>query len=232
LLYLGIVDDFYKWTIEFGILYLPNASGQISLPSIRQAVFALAPFGIFVFGGGLLPWAFVGALGTYPRWELFHFQPALPFLSIAISSFMFSSKKRMFKIIVIAIFALHFFVGIERMLGSDTRFYEPQVRSIVNEIKRQNAKEIYIANYWDNVYTLTNTLPVTSPLIPYIPWYLEYSNNKHEPYKEVIISSLKLKMPEIIVIGERDNVFPELYIFVDKFYSCKIINKVELCEKN
>ncbi|MBP9759599.1 hypothetical protein KBD45_07950, partial [Candidatus Dojkabacteria bacterium] len=90
------------------------------------------------------------------------------------------------------------------------------------------SNNIYVINYWDNIYALTNTIPATKPLIPYIPWYLNFGDNKTE-----ILNDLKTEMPDEIVIGERDAVFPEIYTFVDKFYTCNVVDKkVELCSKN
>jgi len=227
LLSLGIIDDFYRWTIEFGIFFLPRADEQILFPTLKQFIFALLPFGIFLFNKKLLPWAIVGALGTYPRWELFHFQPALPFIAIALSSFLFTNKSRVLKIIATLLLIIFIVIGIKHQVGANTRFVEPEVSQISDEIKNSSVDEIYVVNYWDNIYELSDTLPVTKPLVPYIPWYLNYDNND-----EKILESLKVKMPEVVIIGERDKVFPELYDFVDKFYSCRIVSsKIELCVK-
>ncbi len=230
--YFGILDDYYNWAIKFGILYLPNAVGQISLPTLKQFLFAIFPFLIAVLSTQylVLSFAVVGALGVYPRWELFHFQPALPFVAIAISIFFFSNSKKLLKYLVFVFLLIYLFIGIKRNLGGGTRFFESDVQKIVSELVTRNSKlnNLYVINYWDNIYALTNTIPATKPLIPYIPWYLDYDNNKTK-----IMNDLKTKMPEAVVIGERDNVFPELYIFVDKFYECKIVEKrVELCSKN
>lgn len=227
---LGILDDYYKWAIEFGIFYLPKIEGQVQLPNLKQLLFAIAPFLVLFFKLDILVLLFatVGAMGVYPRWELFHFQPALPFVAIAISNFLFSGKKNLFKIIVLAIFSWHLFIGVDRILGSETRFYEPQVRNIVSEIRKKKSKDVYIVNYWDNLYALSVTQPVTKPLIPYIPWYLNYKNTKSD-----ILNDLRIKTPQSIVIGERDTTFPEIYVFIDKYYTCGIFEgKIEFCEKN
>ena len=89
--FLGILGDFYRWAIDFGIFYLPKASGQIKLPTIKQFLVSFFPFIIFTpflverkkKDFDLAVWTFFAVLGTLPRFELFHFQPALPFLAIA-----------------------------------------------------------------------------------------------------------------------------------------------------
>lgn len=231
LLSFGILDDYYSWAINFGIFYLPNIDGQISLPNLKQFAFAFLPFLLSVVSAEylLFVFAFVGLLGVYPRWELFHFQPALPFIAIALSIFLSSKKDWVYKLVVGLLVSAFLVVGIYRSLGPNTRFYENDVRKTVSAINSLESKPqtLYVINYWDNLYALTNTQP-PKPLIPYIPWYLSFENNR-----EIIINGLKINTPEAVVIGERDGNFPELYQFVDKFYSCNIVDKkVELCIKN
>lgn len=229
---LGILDDYYDWAIKFGILYLPNAVGQVSFPSMKQLVFAVFPFLLLLFTNQhlLITFAIVGALGVYPRWELFHFQPALPFVAIALSTIIFSKKDVILKIIVSVSCMLYMVYGIGRQLGSNTRFVESDVQEVAAKLVTLNPQphNLYVINYWDNIYAFTNTIPATKPLIPYIPWYLNYGENKTE-----ILNDLKTEMPEIIVIGERDMGFVDVYDFVDKFYTCNIVEKkVELCIRN
>lgn len=227
----GILDDYYNWAIKFGIFYLPNADGQILLPNLKQLLFAIAPFLIAVLSAEYLVFSFmlVGMLGVYPRWELFHFQPALPFLSIVLASFVYSKRNIFLKSLIIVCSMLYVVYGVGRQLGVNTSFFEPEVQMVTSEITKHKplVSNIYVINYWDNIYTLSNTFP-NSPLIPYIPWYLDYQGSKQS-----ILDGLKAKSPELIVIGERDKIFPELYIFVDNYYSCNVVEKkVELCEKN
>ncbi len=227
----NLIFDYYNWAIKFGILYLPNAVGQISFPTLKQFVFAVVPFVFLIFNSELLiiNFALFGALGVYPRWELFHFQPALPFLAIIISVFIFSNKKMMLKALVIFFGLLYITYGLYRQIGLVTRFFESDVQKVSSEITKRYplVSNLYVINYWDNIYALTNTLP-PKPLIPYIPWYLDYGESKN-----IILSNLKSEMPESIVIGDRGNEFIDVYDFVDKYYTCNIIEKkVELCEKN
>ncbi len=228
---LGILDDYYNWAIKFGIVYLPNAAGQISLPNIKQFLFALSPFLILLFTNNLLltVFAVVGMIGVYPRFELFHFQPALPFLAIAISTVVLSQGTKAVRLLIALFIFLFLGLGVYRQVGTTTRFFESDVEKVALKINNLQPKinSLYVINYWDNLYALTNTKP-PKPLIPYIPWYLDYSDNKVS-----IINGLKTNIPEVIVIGERDGNFSELYQFVDKFYSCNIVDKkVELCLRN
>jgi len=225
----GIADDFYLWAVKFGVFYLPRAEGQVLMPTLKQFIFSVAPFTVLIFNPSLLPWVLAGAAGVYPRFELFHFQPALPFLAIAISGFIFSDRKILIKGIVVVAVLAFLFIGLKRQIGINTRFIEPEVVRVVEEIRKSGVEKIYVINYWDNIYALTNTVPSTTPLIPYIPWYLLYGNSKY-----LILNDLKSKMPEVIVVNGKDRLeFVELKDFIDKFYSCNITDKqLELCKKN
>ena len=226
----GIADDFYNWAIKFGIFYLPSASGQVLFPTIKSFIFAALPFIFVILDLSLLPWILAGLLGVYPRWELFHFQPALPFLAVIISNTIFSKNNVLFKILIAIFISIYILMGISRSVGNTTRFYDTDVQTVVSAVNKDSeiVKTIYVANYWDNIYALTGKVPATKPLIPYIPWYLNYEGDR-----ESIIKGLKTNIPERIIIGERDDNFTEFYEFVSRFYSCNlIVKKVELCEVN
>ncbi len=92
LLLTNTLSDFYFWAVKFGIFYLPKAPGQVLLPTIKQILALTVPFALILpalfFKKErkliliLLVWFLFASLGVYPRWSLFHFQPALPFLAI------------------------------------------------------------------------------------------------------------------------------------------------------
>ena len=65
------------------------SSGAESLRSKNTSLTHGLTFGVFAKGDKrdgitLVLFALAGLMGLYPRWELFHFQPALPFLAIVI----------------------------------------------------------------------------------------------------------------------------------------------------
>src|SRR5258706_899833 len=177
LLIFGIVrvlPDFYRWAIHFGIFILPKAQGQIQFPNIKNFAISIFPFLIFVplvwktkmKNLDLLTWSIAGSLGAYPRFEYFHFQPAISFLAIAIANFFTTAnwKNTPIKIFAIlyTIISLYLFSGFfMRNFREGTRFYEKDVQDIVLYIqknKNQNDK-IFVINWWDNVYALRDRLP-------------------------------------------------------------------------
>lgn len=226
----GFLKDLYYWAFEFGIGILPKAQGQINLPSFRQLAISFFPFSILFFlffvqrrkeSIFLSIWAIAGALGTFPRWELFHFQPAIPFLAIA-GGLVFSRVKKLkpiIKILLVGYIVLNTFLVSKYYLrewGRETRFFEPEVKQITTYIKKnteQNDK-IYVLNAWDSVYALSNTLPAVRPWVPHLPWYMELPG-----IQEDIVSSLDIVRPKLIIQGEYsktglDSYKPEL---IDEF---------------
>jgi hypothetical protein len=216
----GVLPSFYKWAIDFGVFILPKAAGQVQLPDLKNLLVSVFPFLIFiplilktkVKNLNLLLWAMAGSIGAYPRFEYFHFQPAIPFLAFA-SGLLFSETKKLKNLIVI--FIAFYFLGCTYLLGQfliknwkeGTRFYEQDVQDVAVYIKanvKTNSK-IFVMNWWDSLYALTDTLPAVNPWVPQLSWYqeipgvqdkevadLQNSNPKmiiQEPYSELGLSS-------------------------------------------
>lgn len=219
--FLGIFPDFFFWTVKFGIGILPRASGQIQFPSIRQFLVAVFPF-VLIFlsrlrfkkpSSTLLSWAFFGILGAYPRWELFHFQPGLPFVAIGISLMLsrFSKIQVVEKTIFIIGLALFLIVvarQTERAWAQGDRFFEPQILQTSTYIKNNTSgtDQIYVLNTWDNIYVLSDRLPATQPWIPQFPWMIELPG-----IQQKMVSDLSNNRPKMIVAGQYDEMDKWLY---------------------
>lgn len=209
----GFLKDFYYWAFEFGIGILPKAQGQINLPSLRQLAISFLPFSILFFlffvqkrkeSIQLSAWIMAGVLGAFPRWELFHFQPALPFLAI-VGGIVFSQinkLKPVIKTLLIGYIVLNVVLVSKfssREWGRETRFFEPEIKQItahIEENTEQNDK-IYTLNAWDSVYAWSDTLPAVRPWIPHLPWYMKLPG-----VQEDIVSSLDIVRPNLIIQGE------------------------------
>jgi hypothetical protein len=227
---LGFLKDFYYWTFEFGIGILPKAQGQINLPTLRQLVISFFPFSILA----LLPfvqkrkesiqlstWVIAGTLGAFPRWELFHFQPALPFLAIVGGLILsqINKLKPIIKILLAGYVILSIFLVSKfylREWGRETRFFESEVKQIVAYIEEnmeQNDK-IYVLNAWDSVYAWSDTLPAVRPWVPHLPWYMKLPG-----IQEDIVSGLDIVRPKLIMQGEYSETGLGSYrpILIDEF---------------
>jgi hypothetical protein len=215
-LVLGILPDYIYWAYEFGVTKLPLSVGQIHSPGIKQMLAGLLPFfiGFLAFSKtyekkfDVSLWMFAGMLGAYPRFELFHFQPAVPFLSLFLGSILanFNKTKKVIKniLIVYLLGSLYLFsTFLYRNWGKQTRFYEPEVYKVAEYIKNEvdENEKIFILNYWDHLYVLTDTIPATKPWVPHLPWYMELPGIQEE-----IVDDLKRTLPTTIAIGEYSDI--------------------------
>lgn len=214
LLAAGLIPAFYNWAVNFGIFVLPHASGQIQLPSVKNLIVSLFPFAIFIplvlirkmKLKNLTLWAIAGVMGSYPRFEYFHFQPGISFLAFAIAIFFVNLGKRKFfnknlglnilitlYLLVALYMALSFAI---RNYGEGTRFYEANVQEVVEYVKSNTrpGDKIFVLNWWDNIYPLTDTIPATNPWVPQLSWYQELPGIQD---KEV--SDLEKNKPKLII---------------------------------
>lgn len=229
-----LLPSFWNWAVKFGVFILPKAQGQIQLPDLKALGVAVFPFLIFVpliletgkKNINLLIWALAGAMGTYPRFEYFHFQPAIPYLAIATALGIesFKDKRNLFIKIFIPVYILgnlyilgSFFI---RNFNEGTRFYEKDVVEVADYVKYNTSPgdPIFVMNWWDNIYALTNTLPSTDPWIPQLSWYTEIPG-----IQEKMIADLQENPPSLIVFKPYTNFGLSSYI-PEKIYNYVMAN--------
>lgn len=240
----GVLSDFWNWAIKFGIFILPKAQGQIQLPNFKNLIVAIFPFLVFIpliLKSGrknldILLWAVAGSFGAFPRFEFFHFQPAMVFLAIA-TGLVFEKIKKNKKLIKLFIpvyitVSIILFAGFfMRNFREGTRFYEANVANVVTFVN-YNTKpgdEIFILNWWDNIYALTDTLPATDPWVPQLSWYMGIPG-----VQEKMVEDLKANPPKIIIYnsytmsGLSSYIPQKVYNFVMENY--KITQRVDNLE--
>jgi hypothetical protein len=208
---LGVLPDFYNWAINFGIFILPKAQGQVQLPDIKNLIVCVFPFLIFIpllwktgkRNINLLVWAITGSFGAYPRFEYFHFQPAIPFLAMATGLFLSDGvlKGKFVRVFIILYIlgSLYLFGGyFMRNFNEGTRFYEIDVQDIASYIKSNTNHDdkIFIINWWDNIYALSDRLPAIDPWVPQLSWYTETPG-----IQEKMVGDLSISKPDLIILN-------------------------------
>ncbi len=233
----NLLPDFYNWAIRYGIFILPKAAGQIKLPDLKNLILTAGIFSAFIpylyttrfKKYDLLLWSMAGGLGAYPRFEYFHIQPALPFLAIAATQVFtknfFKNRLNIIFLILYSICFLYIFIGFYiRNFNEGIRFYEQDVIDVSNYIKNKvNPEEkIFVMNWWDNIYALTNTIPATYPLVPQLEWYQDMPG-----IQEKEIADLEYSHPNFIILspysesGLSSYIPEKLYDYVQSSYSLK-----------
>jgi hypothetical protein len=217
----SLFEDFFQWAISYGMFYLPRAPGQVQLPTVKQVLATGIPYGFLILAvlitflgiakkssvkmiWILIGWVVFAALGVYPRWEYFHFQPSLPFLAIitgiAFQQVMPFARKKVWLILYCGILLMG-------TIYLQARFYRLQWRQpdrffeketvLTGKWLRENlipGEKIFILNTWDHLYALGNVLPAVDPWIPPLPWYMEYPG-----VQDKAVRQLEKERPKLIV---------------------------------
>ncbi|BCX14795.1 MAG: hypothetical protein KatS3mg088_478 [Patescibacteria group bacterium] len=231
---LGILFYWWNWAVNFGVFVLPKSTGQIKLPGFSELFVSLFPFFVFLLLFlnhkskllNLFLWSLAGILGAYPRFEYFHFQPAIFYLSIA-AALVFSDFKKISKIG--QMFLIFFVLGntflfarfLERNFNKETRFYESDFRKVIDYVREETkpGDYIFVLNWWDSLYALTETIPATKPLVPQLAWYQEFDKIQKKEVED--IASIR---PKLVVLnsytdsGLSSYIPKELYNYIDKNY--------------
>jgi hypothetical protein len=149
----------------------------------------------------LVFWSIFGALGVVPRWELFHFQPGLPFIAISLATISLGFPK--FKVAEKAIFLVGLILfsivivrQTARIWGQEDRFFEKDTLEVASYLKEhtEEGERVFVLNTWDNIYVLSGTVPATRPWIPHLAWYMELPK-----VQEQMVKDLSDSPPNIIV---------------------------------
>ncbi len=189
------IRSFFEWVIIF-----PRYVSELSLklPDLKMGLVILIMVLTLLssvnskYKLGL--WGLVSLSFIYPRFELFHLQPALPF--IALSIILLLKKKKLLGIILLILLVAFSSRQISRSWERPTRFYEDTTITAATWIKLHTnpGDKIFLLNTWDNIYVLSETLPATDPWYPYLPWYL-----KNPSVETNILNDLSNVRPKYII---------------------------------
>ncbi len=210
------IPYYFFWSIQFGLFILPRMPPQY--PSLSQFVSGSWPFLIAFFiplikssprrqiSLELLFFGFFSAFGVIPRWELFHFQPALPFLSLLVVQILQHASwvGRYSKLalgIFVTVFAVIFIFHTKNILFRPDRFSEPEVSQaeIYTLAHTLPGDTIFILNWWDSLYAQTGRLP-PKPWVPQLPQYLSLPG-----MQEALIAGLSSHPPKLILFKLYDS---------------------------
>lgn len=169
---LGVLDDFWFWAIKVGVFGLSASGWQRQFPSVpAAAAYLFLPVLAGLFTPRLAPWIIFSSLGVFPRWDLFHFQPALPLIALALARGIDNHRW------LAAGTLLTLSLLLSRLAVRDwhlpPRFFDTTTLEAAQVISRSPSPSLYVFNYWDHVYVLADRLPATRPFAPGFPVFLE-----------------------------------------------------------
>lgn len=201
---IGVFKDFWYWTVIFNLtVYAKYGRGMV-------ADFAHLSRVALVFGTSLLLLYkikdkinqillifLIGSLiGLSTRFDFVHFQPALPFASLA-TVYMLGRFGRlgmlgMVGYILIAGWWLNIFY--KGHIGDKVFFFDNQTKTVAQKIKQYTKEDekIFIFGAPPHLYQMANRLPAGNIFVFQFPWFLKVAEDR-------ILEGIKKDQPEIVV---------------------------------
>lgn len=201
----GLLQDFLYWAFYFPFVKSRHLPGYILFPNLKQVFVILLSYIIFlpVFTNKkspkiLLFFSLILLLSAFPRFDYFHLIPSFAILAILFSTYKLKfNKHKLISAISISSLILFSVIGIrfyQRNWNHKVRFFEDDVLTAASLIRFIGSPSpIYIQNGPDQIYPLSQTLPV-KPWADEFPWYLENSNLQNK-----VVDALKAENPKIIL---------------------------------
>jgi hypothetical protein len=178
----NLFNDYFFWTFKFPIFYLPKIQGYAINPNLQEYII-LGIMALTLFVGMvsnykkinikfylLMSILFFLVLSAFPRFSLFHLQPAIAIFSLLIG-YLFSLKSKYFVFTIIPLFFL--WRNVLTTAGYEDRFYETSEKKFAEEIKQTVGKDrIYLLGPSSIEYVMSSTIP-PKPWIENYVWHFE-----------------------------------------------------------
>lgn len=139
----------------------------------------------------LTTFALTSVVGILPRFDLVHFQPAVPFFVILLSQLKIRRLFFLVSLIWVAFFLRHQFGP------GQYQYFDPQTTALASQIHQLAApgEKIFILGAQPHLYVLSDTVPSGSVFSFSMPWYLPLLENR-------LLSSL----PRLVVVDHSSSV--------------------------
>ena len=202
--------EFWLWAVQYPLSEWSNYPGYVALEITRKELFTfLILFSPLVFTAFkfkvfkqnhffLLSIAFLlsAVITVYPRFSLFHFQPALAFLFITISIIFTYLNKKLRTIYLGYLIIITFLVIylVPKNISGETRFYSLEEKVVIDKMLAEVKpnETIFLLGLNPSYYVFTNTVP---PKLwsDNFGWYLEIPG-----VQKWVLSGFYNSLPEII----------------------------------
>ena len=197
-----LFPDYLFWTFEFPLIHLPNIDGYAVSPNSRELVI-LGMMVVSLIVGIitnykklnskfylLLSILFFLILSAFPRFSLFHLQPALA-IYVLIIGYLFSLRNKYFILLLIPVFLM--WKNVLVTAKYEDRFYTQSDVNTASEIKnRSKDSQIYLLGPSSIEYVLSSTVP-PKPWIENYVWHFEMPG-----MQEKMIEGWKVAPPQYI----------------------------------
>lgn len=233
-------SSMYRYMIDFVFTYHLHHPDQAKLPSLSGLMLVVIPYltawGLAFWGYELarrypgprttakmkesfgpdrlaaymVVWAAFASLGLFPRFELFHIQPALGFLALTVTAsfdrWLSLSKltKTANKLLFLAPVALLGVLNVTALAAyiakysnKPPRFLDDEVMSTASILKEETkAGSFYSFNTWDHWYFLLDKPPAVSLVYPSTSLYFDYPGLQART-----VAELRQTEPDYVLVG-------------------------------
>lgn len=185
---LKVLKDYFFWTLEFPLVWLPKFPGYSQIPGKKDVFFLVILFGLPLFflisryqkisklAKFLLVSIFATIIMSFPRFSYFHLQPALAVIVVFYAVILKDFKKIAPVFILVPVLTGIYlwkdyrpFSGVE-----NARFYDKEDLELASFIKANSRVEdrIYFIGPHSLLFSLSNRLP-SRPWIENYVWHFE-----------------------------------------------------------
>lgn len=190
----GALSDYWFWAYDFTFRLFPRMPGHLDFATWRHWILALAPFFLVEMGALLkgkkewakffspncpLQWAFWSVLFIFPRFGLFHLQPAVAFIALALGESVVGLRRGKPAMTFLALAGVIYlaFVWNRTIVfqwRKPDRFLEPAVYQAAAKMVFETDKNqpVLLVNGPELAYVLSDRVP-PKPWLTQFPWFLE-----------------------------------------------------------
>lgn len=201
----GYAVEYWQWAYVYAFFYFPFSPGHSQYPSITEVIKLGVPLIVIVpllktldkKGWFVISVLCASFLSAMPRWGLFHLQPFLALLAVFSAPYwekilLTKSHLRFVAMGVIVIWVIVVVRQDLRFWKKPVRFFEPQIYQQSALLK--NYPELFIFNGPDQIYPLTEQIPMVKPYVQNFAWYMEAPG-----IQERVVTSLQNENPDFIL---------------------------------
>ncbi len=202
----GNLQHYLFWPWRFALTILPTMPGHKDWGSPTLWLIGLLPFLPLIWIKKSPPfyWAILSFLFIFPRFGLFHLQPALAFAALTLATSLQGVKLKKYLLpatCYLLLASLIWFRQIKLYWHQPTRFFEPEILKAAEQLKARTSasQPILFLNAPDQLMVLADRLP-PKPWAITFPWYLELPGMQQR-----FIDAIKAQRPQAVLFSPYQN---------------------------
>ena len=214
-IYYNSLSNYLFWALRFPFTIFPHMPGHRGFGNWHLWIIGITPLilpiAIKLISSKRLPkivpteplwWMILSIPFIFPRFGLFHFQPALAFAAIVLAQHIKKAKLVPLILIPYSIFiSLLWFRQVKYFWHQPPRFFEPQIVAAAQKLRQSTSADqrLLFINAPEQLLILAQRLP-TQPWADTFPWYLEVPRLQ----SEIIANATNQREHGIVFIPYQD----------------------------